>query len=281
MKFRWFVLLAIAAVWGGTMVGGFLAVDADTAFASETCPHTGGWTKIDSGDLSLYPVDGADGYCFKAGTETYSSKEAWEASGKDLSHWSYHMPDPTQPPPPIATPTDVPPTETPTDPPPTETPTEPPPTPTDCPECDPTPTPTDPPPTDPPPTDPPPKETPELPKTGVSPLEVVHNAVWQEDDLPDNLYLAHQGMAAGPNVGLEWVMLRANQIYNSVYMGNIDYWITGRLIVDADDMWVLDLIEEYDGIVMMTCSQFMPEDGDPNTGEWAKRVIIFAQPVGE
>lgn len=100
-----------------------LAIPMMVVGAVDTCPDGGGWTKIDSGDLSLYPVDGATEYCFKAGTETYSTIEAFRRSGKDLSHWSYFVPEPTEIPP-----TRVPPTATPTDPPPTATATLEPPT---------------------------------------------------------------------------------------------------------------------------------------------------------
>ena len=293
MNIKQFAVLVIAAIVIGIVAG------SGIAYANgQNCPPSGesGWTKVDSGDLSSYPVAGADSYCFKVGTFIVGSIpaggfgqegacEADHVERCDLSHWAYHIPEPTRIPP-TETPTDVPPTETPTEEPPTPTPTDDPPTPTstptpECEECEtPTPTPETPTPT-PTPTDPPKTSTPELPKTGNSPLETNYNAVWQEDYLPDNLYLAHNGMAAGPNIGLEWVMLRANTTYSSVYMGGVDYWITGRLIVDATDTWVLDIIEQYDGIVMMTCSQFMPEDGDPTRGYWAKRVIIFAQAIGQ
>ena len=77
--------------------------------AAPTCPDGGGWTKIDSGDLSAYPVSGATEYCFKAGTEVYDDRESWKSSGKDLSHWSYFIPQHTA----TSVPTTVP-TETPT-----------------------------------------------------------------------------------------------------------------------------------------------------------------------
>ena len=96
-----------------------------------TCPDGDGWTKIDSDDLSLYPVDGAADYCFKAGSSnsqgcTGGIFDSWpQPEGTcGLSHWSYFIPeeDPTETPP---TPTEVTPTETP------PTPTEVTPTPTD------------------------------------------------------------------------------------------------------------------------------------------------------
>jgi len=75
----------------------------------KTCPDNwDGWTKIDNGDLSLYPVDGAVEYCFKAGN--------WDTVGSipdggfgqegscndgiqfcDLSHWSYKLAPPPTP----------------------------------------------------------------------------------------------------------------------------------------------------------------------------------------
>jgi hypothetical protein len=123
------------------------------AFAAETCPDGGEWTKIDSGDLSSYPVPGASELCFKAGNwPTVSSIPdggfGQEGGGQDancntdikycdLSHWSYRIvqQDPTETPVPTDTPEPTPtytgdPTATPTDPgDPTATPTNPPVTP--------------------------------------------------------------------------------------------------------------------------------------------------------
>jgi len=95
---------------------GYMRVEAK----QETCPDGGEWTKIDSDDLSSYPVDGAVEYCFKAsnylldeipdggfGQEGACTEEHPERCG--LSHWSYRLGE--QEP----TPTDIPtPTETPT-----------------------------------------------------------------------------------------------------------------------------------------------------------------------
>ncbi len=76
------------------------------AAAASTCPDGDGWTKIDSGDLSTYyPVSGATEYCFKAGTEVYDDRESWKSSGKDLSHWSYFIPQRTSTPLPTTAPT--------------------------------------------------------------------------------------------------------------------------------------------------------------------------------
>ncbi len=120
-------LILVSLIFGFALI--FAEVSATAA--SQTCPDGGGWTKIDSGDLSRYPVDGATEYCFKAGTEVYDDRESWKSSGKDLSHWSYFIPQrtstpvptteatktPTSTPEPTGTPdptnTPVPPTETP------------------------------------------------------------------------------------------------------------------------------------------------------------------------
>ncbi len=132
---------------------GFLLLPLLTVQADQVCPPAEtGWTKIDSGDISLYPVAGADQYCLKAGTEVLfvdaldciwqPEDQEFRCNGMEhgLSHWAYHIsaetetptdvpdtPTPTEPPD-TATPTEPPPTETPTEPPDTETPTEPPPT---------------------------------------------------------------------------------------------------------------------------------------------------------
>ena len=106
----------------------------------DTCPDGGDWTKIDSSDLSQYPVAGAVNYCFKAGNwlDSVYPNGGFGQSGScnngiqycDLSHWSYLLgtptPTPTQPPTitPISTPTlRVNPTPTPTHSKPTPTPT--------------------------------------------------------------------------------------------------------------------------------------------------------------
>ena len=118
---------------------------------NNTCPHTGDWTKIDSADMTLYPVDGAVEYCFKAGnflTDSIPEGGFGQAGacnqqniqGCGLSHWSYKLgaaPTPT----PDPTPTDVQPTPTDVQTTPSPTPTTEP-TPTDIPDNDPTPTPT-------------------------------------------------------------------------------------------------------------------------------------------
>ena len=77
---------------------GFFLYFAVVAFASqETCPQDNGWTKIDSDDLSLYPVSGAT-YCFKAGSDNSRGCNGgifntWpQPEGTcGLSHWSYFV----------------------------------------------------------------------------------------------------------------------------------------------------------------------------------------------
>ena len=62
-------LWPVIAVAAALLVMGLALGAPLLAGANGTCPDgpvTGGvWTKIDSGDLSLYPVDGATAYCFK------------------------------------------------------------------------------------------------------------------------------------------------------------------------------------------------------------------------
>lgn len=112
-----FVVLVGLLLWGG-----IYQVDNPNAQSSNVCPNTGdGWVKIDSDDLSLYPVEEATAYCFKAGNylvyempeggfgqEGACSEENVHQCG--LSHWSYYVPSVT----PTPTPTQEP-TPTPTD----------------------------------------------------------------------------------------------------------------------------------------------------------------------
>lgn len=89
------------------------------AQGQETCPQTGGWTKIDSNDLSLYPVQGATAYCFKAGSDNSQGctgglfdsipENGFGATTGDikycgLSHWSYFVPSTTPSPEPSNSP---------------------------------------------------------------------------------------------------------------------------------------------------------------------------------
>lgn len=86
-----FVYLLGMSAFGGT--------STISAANSDNCLDTGGWTKVDSNDLSLYPVSGATQYCFKAGSNnsvgcTGGKFDAWpQPSGTcGLSHWSYYIP---------------------------------------------------------------------------------------------------------------------------------------------------------------------------------------------
>jgi hypothetical protein len=283
MKKRWiqFGVLALAAAisLAGIAAGGGFAV-----FAAETCPDGGGWTKIDSGDLSAYPVAGASEYCFKAGQFTSSSIPeggfGQEGSCNDgiqyceLSHWSYFIEEPTNTPPP--------PTETP-EPTPTDTPEEPTPTPTDTPEG-PTPTPTDTP-TEPTPTPTatkPPRREPtptELPKTGftldgesILPGDLARPWEWSQDvwlyEGYPNLFLTHNGSDTA-GFGDELVMLQRNDVFT---FGPHDYEVTGIMRVAANDTWVMDTIASYDGTVFMTCSGY-----NSLQDYWAYRVIVFME----
>ena len=239
----------------------------------ETCPNGAGWTKIDSPDLSLYPVPGATDYCFKAGSDNSRGCigglfDSWpQPDGTcGLSHWSYFIgeSDPTSTPvTPTQTPTDEP-TLTPTDDP-SETPEptltdEPSPTPTGDPceeQCEPSPTPT---PTDPGPDPTPPKLT-ELPNTGLAPWEW-DQAVWQVDGYP-NAFFTHNGDGG---FGLNLVMLQRGSVF---HWGTSDYEVTGILRVNPEDVWVLNLPAD---VIFVTCTGY-----NVNTGEWRYRLVIFMQ----
>jgi len=99
---KYFVLALVAIL-------ALILVATASANGATTCPegpaNVGGedgvWTKIDSDDLSLHPVDGATYYCFKLGTEKSEGCEGGvfrelpigdEYCG--LSHWSYFVPNP-------------------------------------------------------------------------------------------------------------------------------------------------------------------------------------------
>lgn len=97
------LILGLALVF--TSIGPALA--AQNGVAQATCPSGGGWVKIDSDDLSSYPVAGATDYCFKAGSNNSQGCEGGlfgsipeGGFGNNgicgLSHWSYFMgPTPT------------------------------------------------------------------------------------------------------------------------------------------------------------------------------------------
>lgn len=81
--------------------------------AVDTCPQDYPWTKIDSDDLSSYPVDGAVEYCFKYGSPNSQGcdggiSSVWPPSTEKycgLSHWSYRVAEPTPTPEPTTEPT--------------------------------------------------------------------------------------------------------------------------------------------------------------------------------
>ena len=64
----------------------------------ETCPQDGSWTKVDSDDLTLYPVASASAFCFKAGSDNSQGCvgglfDTWpQPDGTcSLSHWAYFI----------------------------------------------------------------------------------------------------------------------------------------------------------------------------------------------
>lgn len=100
-------------------VAAFFAVTGATSIDDprpKTCPDGGEWVKVNSGDLSQYPVEGAVEYCFKAGswdTIDYIPEGGFGQEGScsegiqycGLSHWAYRLDDAT--PTPSDTPTDT------------------------------------------------------------------------------------------------------------------------------------------------------------------------------
>ncbi len=90
------IALAILII---SLILAFIILSPLIRAAQSTCPQDGGWTKIDSDDLSLYPVTGATQYCFKAGSDnsqgcTGGIFTSWPqpAGTCGLSHWSYFIP---------------------------------------------------------------------------------------------------------------------------------------------------------------------------------------------
>jgi len=82
-------LLTLVAMFGLTLNYFAVKSGAFEANASQqTCPEGNGWTKIDSDDMSTYPVAGATDYCFKAGRGLFSSWPLPDGAC-GLSHWSY------------------------------------------------------------------------------------------------------------------------------------------------------------------------------------------------
>jgi hypothetical protein len=260
----------------------------------ETCPDGDGWVKIDSDDLSLYPVEGATAYCFKAGSSNSQGCEGgifdtWpQPEGTcGLSHWSYFIGDPTPTPtdpPPTETPTDPPPTETPTstptDPPPTETPTEPPPTET----------PTEPPPTETPTTPPPTPTKPPPPETGYSseffvPWATENFGVSSEINIPaidfkanivSGYYDGEWIFGAEYHEGTYWPSFDLIGLHASdyarlldlergdiVYFDNELFFVFGISVIGSQDIWDLDQAD----LMLITC-----------TGpSYSQRVMVYTQ----
>lgn len=90
------ILIATSVIFATVIL---VATKTSNIFAVQnTCLDSGGWTKIDSGDLSIYPVSGATQYCFKAGSDNSIGCEggiffSWpQPEGTcGLSHWSYFI----------------------------------------------------------------------------------------------------------------------------------------------------------------------------------------------
>jgi hypothetical protein len=115
---RLIYIFAITAVIVTVLFGGF---GVSRVLATDACPNGNGWVKVDSNDLSSYPVEGATEYCFKYGSAnsqgcTGGTSSSWPPPGVSnpcgLSHWSYFIPKATYTPTNTATNT---PTNTPTD----------------------------------------------------------------------------------------------------------------------------------------------------------------------
>lgn len=75
-----------------------LAIGSNVIAKQATCEQDNGWTKIDSDDLSQYPVASASAYCFKAGSDNSKGCDgglfdSWpQPDGTcGLSHWSYYV----------------------------------------------------------------------------------------------------------------------------------------------------------------------------------------------
>lgn len=89
-------IVMIVAIFLGMML---LLINWSTLYAKQaTCPQTEGWTKVDSNDLSSYPVTSASAYCFKAGSDNSQgcnggTFDSWpQPEGTcGLSHWSYFI----------------------------------------------------------------------------------------------------------------------------------------------------------------------------------------------
>lgn len=97
MTVKTFLILFVGVAFGLFLFNLYLKI----AYATDACPNEkDGWVKIDSDNLSAYPVQGATKYCFKFGSENSNGciggiSDVWppQVDGKycGLSHWSYFM----------------------------------------------------------------------------------------------------------------------------------------------------------------------------------------------
>ena len=284
MSIRHFAILALA----GAIIGTVLGTTAAQANGQEVCAEGGDWSQHQEPE-DFGPVDGAVEYCVKGGSDNsqgcdgyleYGSFDEVEAvvNGEDacgLSHWSYRIEsqDPTE-----EEPTDEPegnPTPTPTEeePGPSPTPTDeegqPTPTPTDegCRgECDPTEVPT------PTPTEPPPLETPELPKAGfVSKYELTDlGAPWLVfvNEHNTEVWAGHNGEPLWPATSW-WKLWTGVETYlDFVFQPG---WY--RVVSYAPDTQPTDVSAMYEteglDILLLTCRTY-----DPVSNTWSERLLV-------
>ena len=242
-----FVLLAIAAVFLGSLFGYQVAGAGEGQkwillhHESQGDPSDESWTKC-------MPDDAWSGHDDHEGD--------WKEGPFDNNKCEES--DPTEVPPTATTvPTDEP-TATPTDAPPDQTPTDEPPGPTTTNE----------------PTNDDDDKPERLPNTGALPTTVDPFTwapdVWREDGLPENLLLTHNGAKTG--FGSQVVQLQRGDVFGHPSLGSSDYEVVGVLRVDAEDVWVLDTVQNFDGLVLMTCSGY-----NTSTQIWRFRVFVFLQ----
>lgn len=97
-----FLFVYLGIILGIAWLGLFASGNGRAMAVGQTqCPTSAGWTKIDSNDLSTYPVAGATAYCFKAGSDnsegcTGGLFDAIPVGGFvqpycGLSHWAYYI----------------------------------------------------------------------------------------------------------------------------------------------------------------------------------------------
>ena len=94
------VLLILSVMFLAIFAVLFSGANSTNANGQETCPEGDGWVKVNSDDLSLYPVEGATEYCFKAGSDNSQGCDgglfsSWPQSEGTcgLRHWSYFVPE--------------------------------------------------------------------------------------------------------------------------------------------------------------------------------------------